>query len=69
MKKRKWYHPELSDTGWDKDLPPETRRSLMLKAHGGDVTASARALQALANVTENPEPVRKPPRTLDISIR
>jgi hypothetical protein len=57
MKKRKnekWFEPK-ADTGWDKDLPMETRRTLMLKAHGGDPLASARALLALANVTEDKE--------------
>jgi hypothetical protein len=50
--KEKWFHPKV-DTGWDKDMLPETRRELMLKAHGGDVLASAKAMQALANVTRD----------------
>ncbi len=58
MKKRnseKWYHPKVTDTGWDKDLPADIRRALMLKAHGGDELAAARACQALANVTRDKE--------------
>jgi predicted Zn-dependent protease len=49
----KWYHPKESDTGWDKDLAPDTRRALMLKAQGGDNLAAGRALQSLANVTRD----------------
>lgn len=50
----KWYHPK-TDTGWSKDLPQEERRSKMLSAHKYDELAAARALQALANVTEDRE--------------
>lgn len=46
----RWYEPSM-ETGWNKDLPEDTRRALMLKAHGGDYLASARALMALRNVT------------------
>jgi hypothetical protein len=37
--------------GWHKNQPSEKRRKLALKAHKGDKLATARALQALANVT------------------
>lgn len=56
MKKRRtkyWYKPEVSDTGWHKDLDIKTRRTLALKGHKGDMLATARSLQALANVTED----------------
>jgi hypothetical protein len=36
---------------WHKDQPTKTRRANALKAHEGDELATARALQALANVT------------------
>jgi len=48
----RWYHPKV-ETGWEKDMPAEERRKLMLDAHGGDYLAAARALQALANVTQD----------------
>jgi len=53
--KKKWFKPEVTDTGWDKDLPADTRRALMLKAHGGDELAAARAVQALSNITKDRE--------------
>lgn len=48
----KWYRPKKKDTGWEKGLPPTTRRRRMLRAKGNHLSA-ARACQALANVTEN----------------
>ena len=51
--KEKWFEPEVKDTGWDKDDDPGRRRYLMLKAHGGDNLSSARAMQALSNVTND----------------
>jgi hypothetical protein len=48
----KWYHSNI-ETGWRNDMTEDTRRALMLKAHGGDVLAAARALMALHNVTKN----------------
>jgi len=36
---------------WHKDQPTKTRRANALKAHEGDELVTARALQALANVT------------------
>jgi hypothetical protein len=49
-KEDQWYQSNI-DTGWQKDMPEDTRRALMLKAHGGDLRASAQALIALHNVT------------------
>ena len=40
---------------WRKDEPAEVRRANALKAHNGNELATARALQALANVTTDPE--------------
>ena len=59
-KRKRWFDPE-THTGWDKDFPMAKRRRLVLKAHGRDLLASARGLQALANVQKriNPEVSRK----------
>ena len=46
----KFYHPKV-EMHWHKDQPTKTRRANALKAHEGDELATARALQALANVT------------------
>ena len=40
---------------WHKDQPAEMRRVNALKAHSGNKLATARALQALANVTTDLE--------------
>lgn len=50
---KKWYSPSTT-MNWGKNMPVETRRRNALKAHKGDVLATARALQALANVTTDP---------------
>ena len=47
---QKFYHPKVK-MNWHKEDSGETRRTHALKAHGGDELATARALQALANVT------------------
>ena len=46
----KFYHPKVK-MNWHKDQSAETRRANALKAHTGNRLATARALQALANVT------------------
>jgi len=46
----KFYHPKV-EMHWHKDQSTEVRRANALKAHGGNKLATARALQALANVT------------------
>ena len=53
-KEDRWFKSNIV-TGWRKDLPEDTRRALMLKAHGGDYLASGRALIALHNVTTDRE--------------
>jgi hypothetical protein len=46
----KWYRHNVP-MNWHKDESAGTRRSNALAAHKGDELATARALQALANVT------------------
>ena len=46
----RFYHPKVH-MGWRKDQPPGLRREEALQSHKGDTLATARALQALANVT------------------
>jgi hypothetical protein len=50
-----WYDPKVLNTGWEKDMDAGKRRMLILKAHGNDNMASARAMQALANVSQDKE--------------
>ncbi len=50
----KWYEHTVR-MNWHKDKPASVRRANALKAHQGDELATARALQALANVTTDPE--------------
>jgi len=50
----KWYQHNV-EMHWHKDLPAEVRRANAVEAHKGDELATARALQALANVTTNAE--------------
>jgi hypothetical protein len=50
----KFYHPKV-EMHWHKDQPTKMRRANALKAHEGDELATARALQALANVTTDIE--------------
>jgi hypothetical protein len=51
---QKFYHPKI-EMNWHKEDSEETRRNNAFKAHGGNELATARALQALANVTTDPE--------------
>ncbi len=53
----KWYEHDVQ-MNWHKDDPAATRRANALQAHGGDELATARALQALANVTTDVETAR-----------
>lgn len=48
--KEKWFRP-TTNTGWNKHDPAHLRRYRVLHAHKGDKLASARAMQALSNVT------------------
>lgn len=64
--KRRWFQKVVAQrlatkgpTGWRKKYPPEKRRRIMIRAHDGDILAAARACQALANVTKDPETKRK----------
>ena len=45
-------------TGWRKDMPVLVRQQRVLEAHKGDMLASARAMQSLANVTTDKETKR-----------
>ena len=58
VRKRKWFQagPAL---GWQKDMPQAQRRRIALRHRGGDPLRAARALQALSNVTRDPETKRK----------
>lgn len=49
-KHKRWYRPGV-ETGWQKDQPESERRTKVLTAHKGDELASARSMQALANIT------------------
>ena len=53
-KSEKWYQHNV-EMNWHKDEPAKVRRANALKAHKGDELATARALQALSNVTTDPE--------------
>jgi len=57
---RRWFqYAKKRVWGWRKKDPTTKRRRAMLRAHKGDLLASARACQALANVTTDPETRRK----------
>lgn len=45
--------------GWEKDMPAKERREIALESRGGDYLATARALQALANVTRDKKTKQK----------
>jgi len=47
---KKFYHPKV-EMHWHKDQSAEVRRKNALTAHSGNELSTARALQALANVT------------------
>ena len=53
-KEEQWFESQVP-TGWDKDHPEAARRVKVLSSHGGDELASARAMQAIANVTTDRE--------------
>jgi hypothetical protein len=50
----KWYQHNV-EMNWHKNESAEMRRANALKAYKGDELATARALQALANVTTDAE--------------
>ena len=50
----KWFtKAKKTHTGWQKEQSPEVRRARLLKSHKGDYLASARSIQAVANVTKD----------------
>jgi len=53
-KSQKWYEHNV-EMNWHKDESVEVRRVNALNAHNGDELATARALQAVANVTTDSE--------------
>ena len=65
---KRWYHPKVH-MGWEKDMKAEERRELALDAHGGDYLATARALQALANVTRDRETAARAKSDADYFFR
>lgn len=57
-KVEKWFEAGES-LGWRKDDAMGKRRRIALKNRKGDKLATARALQSLANVTQDSETARK----------
>ncbi len=57
-KRQQWFDPG-EKLGWGKNLPIDRRRHNALKAHKGNLLATARSLQALANVATDTMTVRK----------
>lgn len=57
-KKEKWFKAG-KPLGWNKDDAMDKRRRIALRNRDGDELATARALQALANVTKDPATKRK----------
>jgi len=57
-KSKQWFEPSVV-TGWSKDLAQSTRINKVVRAHKGDLLASARSMQALSNVTTDSETCRK----------
>ena len=55
----KWFTPSNKPLNWSKKDSQSQRRSEALKARKGNLLATARALQALANVTGDSETQRK----------
>ena len=73
---RYWFGPVAAKrlatkghTGWRKRDPAKKRRRTMIRAHNGDILAAARACQALANVTRDPETKRKAKADADYLFR
>jgi len=52
----KWFSPKVK-MDWHKDMPLGERRQNALDAHNGDTLATGRALQALANVSQDKQTV------------
>ena len=58
-KVQKWFAPSERKLGWSKDDSQTKRRKIALASRKGDLLATARALQSLANVTKDPETKQK----------
>jgi hypothetical protein len=58
IKKRKpqhnWFKVKVH-SGWSKTMPASKRRELVLKSHKRNPLSSARAMQALANISSDHE--------------
>jgi hypothetical protein len=52
-RKEKWFKPG-EPLGWRKEEKAATRRRKALASRDGNILATARALQALSNVTKDP---------------
>ena len=50
-KSKRWFPIRKTHTGWSKGLSQRARIARVVKAHKGDLLASARSLTALSNVT------------------
>lgn len=62
MATKRWYQEATEGSrplGWRKDMSREKRIRVALRNRRGDVLATARALNALANVTTDIETKRK----------
>ena len=62
MAQDKWYQGATEGSkplGWRKSMPQRDRIRIALNARHGNILAAARALNALANVTTDPDTKRK----------
>ncbi len=64
-KAKRWFEPKVH-SGWSKDLSQKVRIAKVVKAHKGDLLASARSLQSLANVTVDIETRHKAKADADV---
>ena len=62
--RKQWYKPGVK-MGWEKGMSVSKRRSKALKAHRGNELATARALQALSNVSTDKTTKREAKRDAD----
>ena len=62
--RKRWYKPGVK-MGWEKGMSVSKRRSKALKTHRGSVLATARALQALSNVSTDKTTKREAKRDAD----
>ncbi len=57
--KTKWFEPNSKSLDWHKEDSQTTRRRNALRSRKGNFLATARALQALANVTTDEQTEQK----------